>query len=77
MKAGGWVYVIGIGVVDDSRIAPAEAVGLDLVFLNVYDEGRAYTEREYREWFDEVGLTGFERVRLEGGYSLIVGRKPD
>lgn len=77
VKAGGWVYVIGIGVVDDSRIAPAEAVGLDLVFLNVYDEGRAYTEREYREWFDEVGLAGFERVRLEGGYSLIVGRKPD
>ena len=31
----------------------------------------------YREWFDEVGLAGFERVRLEGGYSLIVGRKPD
>lgn len=75
LRPGGSLYVIGAGILDDSRIAPLEAVGLNLVFLNVYDQGRSYTEREYREWFAALGLRGFRRIRLEGGYSMLSGRK--
>jgi SAM-dependent methyltransferase len=75
IKPGGAVYIIGIGVVDDSRTGPVEALGIDLAFLNVYDEGRTYTESDYRSWVASAGLKDFERIRLEGGYSMIVARK--
>lgn len=76
VRPGGAVYVLGIGVVDDSRLAPAEAALFDLVFVNVYDGGRCYTESHYRRWAEAAGLEGFERKTLEGGYGLIALRKP-
>ncbi len=76
VRPGGAIYVLGIGVLDDSRLAPAEAALFDLVFLNVYDGGRCYTEAEYRRFAEAAGLTGFARVTLEGGYGLITLRTP-
>jgi len=43
IEAGGTIYIVG-HVLDDSRLAPANAVGINLVFLSIYDGGQSYTE---------------------------------
>ena len=75
LEPGSPIYVLG-QVLDDSRLSPPEAVAFNLVFINVYDEGQAYTEHEYRSWLKEAGFTGIGRVKLAGGQSLIAARKP-
>lgn len=75
LEPGSPIYILG-QVLDDSRLSPPETVAFNLVFVNVYDEGRAYTEHEYRAWLTEAGFTGIERVLLPGGESLIAARKP-
>ncbi len=45
-------------------------------FLNVYDEGEAYTEGEYREWLSEAGFENIERVVLPNKESIIRARMP-
>jgi hypothetical protein len=62
-------------VLDDSRLSPPYAVSTNLAFLNVYDEGRAYTESEYRDWLDEVGFVFLERVVTPNRTSIIKARK--
>ncbi|MDR3640258.1 MAG: methyltransferase [Humidesulfovibrio sp.] len=75
LAPGSPIYILG-QVLDDSRLAPPETVAFNLVFLNVYDEGQAYAEHEYRGWLTEAGFTGIERVLLAGGESLVTARKP-
>ena len=75
LEAGSPVYIAG-QMLDDSRLSPAETVAFNLVFINIFDDGQAYTEQEYRAWLTEAGFTGIERVRLAGGSSLITARKP-
>jgi hypothetical protein len=72
---GGRIYIVG-RVLDDSRLAPLGSVGFNLVFLNLFDEGRAYTEREHREWLSASGFEEMERVPLAEGNSIITARKP-
>ena len=71
---GGALFIMGV-VLDDSRLSPPYAVSTNLTFLNVYDEGRAYTESEYRDWLDEVGFVFLERVVTPNGTSIIKARK--
>jgi hypothetical protein len=47
----------------------------NLIYLNVYNEGQAYTEREHKEWLKEAGFEDFERKILPDGFSLIRARK--
>jgi hypothetical protein len=75
LDPGSPIYILG-QILDDSRLSPLETVAFNLVFINVYDEGQAYTEREYRTWLTETGFTDFERAHLAGGQSLITARKP-
>lgn len=74
LRSGGGMYVVG-RVLDDSRLTPLDAVAANVMFLNVYDDGQAYTEGEYREWLAEAGLSSIARQPLAGGYSIIHGRK--
>jgi hypothetical protein len=48
VKPGGAVFILGMGILDDSRVSPAEVVSFNLVFVNIYDQGQAYTESEHR-----------------------------
>jgi hypothetical protein len=75
-EPGSPIYMLG-NVLDDTRLSPAETVGFNLVFLNIYDEGQAYTEHEYRTWLTAAGFTGMERVALMGNVSLITAHKPN
>ncbi|MDX1616992.1 MAG: methyltransferase [Candidatus Promineifilaceae bacterium] len=74
LKPGGQIYISG-PVMDDSRTSPPETAAFNLVFLNVYDHGQAYTEGEHREWLEEAGFTEVERTLLPDGNSFISARK--
>ena len=76
IEPGGAVFIVG-HVLEDSRLAPPAAVGLNLAFLSIYDEGQAYTEREHRAWLAEAG---FPEIDVQfgaapGGASVITARK--
>jgi SAM-dependent methyltransferase len=75
VKPGGAIFIGGSGIIDDSRTSPPEKVGLNLVFINLYDEGQAYTEQEHRDWLTEANFEDFECTRLSEGRSIITARK--
>jgi SAM-dependent methyltransferase len=75
VKPGGTIYIVG-AVLDDSRLSPPEMVGSNLHFLNIFDEGQAYTEQEHRDWLAEAGFVGFKRVNLPNSRSIVTARKP-
>lgn len=74
IEPGGMVFIIG-RVLDDDRLGPADAVASNVMFLNIYDEGQAYTECEHRAWLAAAGFAEVERELLGGGYSIIKGRR--
>jgi ubiquinone/menaquinone biosynthesis C-methylase UbiE len=71
----GLVYILG-SVLDNSRLSPLEIVGHNLYYLNVFDEGQAYTEQEHRDWLTEAGFVDFKRVVLPNSRSIVTARKP-
>ena len=59
------IYLVN-QVLDDSRLSPLEAVQHNLIFLNWYDGGQAYTEGEYRNWLTEAGFEAITREESLG-----------
>ena len=76
MTPGGVIYILGAGILDNSRISPPESAIFNVVFLNIYDEGQAYTEKEYRNWLVEAGFEKFKRDTLADGSAIITAQKP-
>jgi len=74
LKAGGRLLIRG-WVVDDSRITPPSATGVNLFFLNRFDEGEAYTEAEYRQWLGDAGFVDCQRELLDTGMSAVSATK--
>jgi ubiquinone/menaquinone biosynthesis C-methylase UbiE len=75
MNPGGEIYISGAGIIDNSRTSPPELVSFNIVFVNVFDEGQAYTEQEYKEWLEEAGFEGFRRTILPDRGSIITAQK--
>jgi 2-hydroxy-4-(methylsulfanyl)butanoate S-methyltransferase len=73
---GGALFIVG-HVLEDSRLAPAAAVAMNLAFLSIYDEGQAYTEREHRAWLAQSGFADVEvhYGAAPGGASIVTARK--
>ena len=76
LEPGGAIFIVG-RVLHDSRLSPSETVAFNLVFLNIYDEGQAFTECEHRTWLTEAGFAEIEigYDALPGGVSVITARK--
>lgn len=74
LPSGGCLYIIGF-VTDDSRLSPKFPVGMNLSFLNMFDDGQAYTESEYRNWLTQAGFVDVVREPSSMGNSLISARK--
>ena len=55
VNPGGKIYIIG-QILDDSRTSPPEAVGFNLTFINHFDAGESYTEKEHRDCLSEAGF---------------------
>ena len=75
IQPGGDLYILG-RVLDDSHLSPSSALNSNLFFLNVFDGGQAYTERQHREWIAEAGFDSIRRDQLPDGRSVIVAGKP-
>lgn len=74
IKSGGTICILA-HILDDSRLSPKETAVFNLVFLNIYEDGQAYTVGEYNGWLEEAGFGEIEQTFLEGGSSLLVARK--
>ena len=72
VKPGGWLYIFGSGILEDTRLSPPAAVGINLVLINVYDHGQSYTESEHRGWLEEAG---FDKINFDYGELVISARK--
>ena len=75
LRPGGAVYLIA-QMLDDSRLTPAAAARLNVIFLNFYDGGQAYTEGEYRAWLADAGFVDISREPDLAGSGLIRARLP-
>jgi len=75
LNPGGEIYIRGYGIIDDGRTSPKNLVSFNLVYINVYDQGQAYTEQEHRGWLEEAGFHSFQRMILTDGSSIITARK--
>jgi hypothetical protein len=79
LTPGGRLYIIG-QMLDDTRTAPLEAVGFNLIFLNTFYTGESYTEREHRAWLRAAGFVDIARapflLRDGFGSGLMTARKP-
>ena len=72
INPGGWLYIFGGGMLDNSRLSPKSAVEWNLVFINVYENGQSYTEDEHRDWLRE---SGFEDLNFRAEEFTITARK--
>ena len=74
LPSGGIFYVIG-NILDDTRLSPEKTVGINTVFINLYDNGQAYTESQYRDWLSTAGFVDISREPLMLGQSLMTAYK--
>ena len=74
LPSGGTLFVVGF-VADDSRVSPPAAVGMNMVFLNQFDEGEAYTASQYQSWLNDAGFTDVVHAPFLAGNSLITARR--
>jgi hypothetical protein len=76
MDEGGAIFIVG-HVLEDSRLAPASAVGQNLAFLSIYDGGQARTEREHRSWLSDAGFSDItvHYGAAPGAASIVTARK--
>jgi SAM-dependent methyltransferase len=75
IEPGGSLYILG-NVLDDSRLSPVEPMLSNLLYVNIFDEGQAYTEHEYRDWLTDAGFVQCERLLLPNNTSLVRARRP-
>lgn len=78
VEPGGSVFIIGEGILDNSRLSPPEAVAFNLTSITRFDDGgSSYTEQQYRDWLAEAGfLESFERGTFSNWSDIIRARKP-
>jgi len=74
VSPGGMIIIVG-QILDDNKISPVHVIGASLLFLNIYEEGRAYVEGEYRRWLDEAGFENFTRRYLSDNKGIITATK--
>ena len=77
LEPGGHIYILGI-ILDNTRLSPTVPMAFSLVFLNMYEEGGAYTEKQYHDWLKEAGFTDISielGVTPDGG-GFVSARKP-
>jgi hypothetical protein len=75
LRPGGAIYILGSGILDDSRLAPRTAVFMNLTFMNLYPGGASYTEAEHAGWLAAAGCGNVRRVTLANGSGIILAEK--
>jgi hypothetical protein len=76
LRPGGTIYLINM-ILDASRLTPAGAARTNLLFLNWYDGGQAYTEDECRAMLTDAGFVDITREADLSDPGLMLARKPE
>ena len=76
MVSGGRIFIFG-SILENSCLAPPASLANGLVFLNLYDHGKAYTEKEHREMLANAGFTDItvEHDALVDGMGIVSAKK--
>ena len=76
MLPGGRIFIFG-NILENSCLGPPAAMAFALVFLNTYDHGQAYTEKEYREMLTNAEFVDItiEHDVLVDGMGMVCARK--
>ena len=74
LEPGGRIAIVG-RMLDNSRLAPAPSIGINLFFINAFDDGQAYTEQEHRDWLAQAGFVEFDRQALPDESDMVTARK--
>lgn len=76
LHSGAELFIIG-HVLDDARLSPDAAVGMNLVFISLYEDGQSYSEVEHRSWLEEAGFKEVSVLFGAGpnGASIVKARK--
>ena len=74
IEPGGTMCILS-RVLQDSRLEPEQTVAQNLVFLNIYDGGQAYTVSEHRAWLHDAGFPDLEMFTRPDGRSVITATK--
>jgi hypothetical protein len=75
LHAGGTIYIIGAGILDDDRLNPPAAVLFNVTFLNLYRSGGSYTMSEHAAWLAAARCGEVRRVTLPTGSGIIRATK--
>ena len=75
IEPGGKVFIWSGAVLDDSLISPVSSLKFDLTAISRFDEVRAYTEQQYRDWLSAAGFEGFTRETLPDTQSILTAQK--
>jgi len=76
MVSRGRIFIFG-SILENSCLAPPSSLAFGLAFLNVYDEGKAYTEKEYQNMLTNAGFTDIavEHDALVDGMGIVSALK--
>lgn len=74
LQPGGAIFIIG-RVLNDDHLGPKETVAANVMFLNIYDCGQAYTIQKHHTWLQQASFVNIEKHSLSGGYSIIKAEK--
>jgi hypothetical protein len=75
LAPGAKLYVIG-QIVDDDRLNPENVALFKLVFLSFYEQGRAHSEADHRNWLHTAGFIDIEREITPNGLNMITASVP-
>ncbi|MDB5556311.1 MAG: hypothetical protein JWL86_6295 [Rhizobium sp.] len=75
LNSGGRILISGVGIINDDRVSPLEAVFYNLTFMNLYPEGASYTRSEYTDWLSEAGFVDIAFNAMPSASQLISARK--
>ena len=70
IRPGGEIHIIG-RILEDNRIDPATNAFFDVVFLNIYDGGAAYTFSEHKSWLEPAGFGQITMQDGPGGHKIV------
>jgi len=76
LAPGGYLFVAGVGIIEDDHLSPAPAVYYNITFLNLYADGASYLKSDYSRWASEAGLGEIAFSIMPSGIPLMSARAP-
>jgi len=70
LKSGG-IFIISGAILDDSGLAPLDAVGLNMALMGMFEGGRAHRTGQQTRWLAQAGFDEPMQATLPGGTGML------